>query len=126
MNDTKPLPAQDVGTGALLGDCVFEVVDSTLEEQYWPLGIFPTEEDAMAIIRADQPPKFEGACEDAVRVEVRRRRFGFHPHEFETIAAREWYLNWDFADHAGSAPQWKAGPLRVDSPNPKISHATHE
>lgn len=89
---------------------VFEVVDASDEEKYYPLGIYLDEAEALAVLDADAPPYNDDDPESVV-VEVRRRPTGFHPHAFAVIATRTWVRDYETGDGHG----WIARP--IDRPN---------
>lgn len=90
-------------------DKVFEVVDATDEEQYWPLGMFLTESDVLAVLDAKEPPNNDHE-HDAVTIEVRSRNIGFAPHDYTKIASRTWV--WDYAAEDDFAPTWSAKEIK--------------
>jgi hypothetical protein len=79
---------------------VFEIVDSTSDEQYWTLGMFPTLADALAAL-ADCTPddlpgdhdEYDGAC----RVEVREHKYGWGGTG-KCVHAREWTSEYNEAE----------------------------
>lgn len=86
---------------------VFEVVDSSNDEQYWSLGVFLDEQAAMSVLDADEPPYTDDDPECAV-VEVRRREVGFKPHNYTTVASRQWVRNYE-----DDKPDWTAQPIKL-------------
>ena len=71
---------------------VFEIVDSTIDEQYWTLGMFPTLADALSALDGCTPEdmpgdhdEYEGIC----RVEVREHKYGWGGTG-KCVHAREW------------------------------------
>ena len=79
-------------TTVMKTDSVFEIVDSTSDEQYWTLGMFPTLADALAALDGCTPDDmpgdhydYEGVC----RVEVRERKYGWGGTG-TCVHAREW------------------------------------
>lgn len=90
MNETK---TQGGGQGyAPAAGSVFEIVDSTSDEQYWTLGMFPTLDDALAALDGCTPEdmpgdhdEYEGVC----RVEVREHKYGWGGTG-KCVHAREW------------------------------------
>ena len=77
------------------GAKVYEVVDVTDEERYWPLGVFFNEADAMSVLDSETPPNDDNDHEDCVTIEVRSRKIGYWPHEHTTIASRTWVQQYD-------------------------------
>ena len=92
---------------------VFEVVDASDEEKYYPLGIYLDEAEALAVLDADAPPYNDDDPESVV-VEVRRRPTGFHPHAFAVIATRTWVRDYETGDGHGWIPR------PIDRPNDKF------
>ena len=90
---------------------IYEVVDATDEERYYSLGLFMEEGHARTLLWGESPPYNDGDP-DAVTVEIRKRRLGFHPHEFTVIAKRTWVRNYDAQ---GDESDWSAKP--VEDPN---------
>lgn len=88
---------------------IFEVVDATDDERYYTLGLFETEPLAMAVLDGASPP-YNDDDPESVKVEVRRRPFGFHPHAWDKIAERTWQRN-----YADDAPAWTAQPVKLFS-----------
>jgi len=84
---------------------IYEVVDTTDDERYYTLGLFRTEEEALSVLDAEEPPSNEDNT-DAVIVEVRCRPLGFHPHAWGVVAERTWVRNYD-----DNLPDWTAQPL---------------
>jgi hypothetical protein len=64
-----------------LVDNIYEVVDSTSDENYWTLGIFSTLEEAKREIElCDEPADLGGDREEndeCCAVEIRERKFGW-------------------------------------------------
>lgn len=80
---------------------IFELVDATDDEHYYTLGIFLDEQAALSWLRHPKPPVNEHD-NDAVELEVRARKIGFHPHKWRVVAKRAWVREWD-----DGAPLWK-------------------
>ena len=85
---------------------IYEVVDSTDEEQYYTLGIFLTKEEALAVLDSEDPP-YNDDDPESVTVEVRSRSIGFHPHAYTTIATRTWERLYE-----DNEPEWKAHQIK--------------
>lgn len=89
---------------------IYEVVDASNEEQYWPLGLFLSEPDAMALLNQESPP-YSDDDPESVLIEVRSRPVGFHPHEFTVIASRTWVRLYE-----DTGPDWNALPIKLKNP----------
>jgi hypothetical protein len=63
---------------------VFELVDATSDEMYYPLGMYLSLEDAIKAtdVKKDEPLTSNDEFE---RVEVRKREIGFHGWRYESI-----------------------------------------
>ena len=81
-----------------MSESVFEVVDVTDEETYFPLGIYPTLEAAIAFVElaGDNPLSLGPTMdyhEEYARVEIRERQFG--PGESgKCVWTRKWSEAW--------------------------------
>jgi hypothetical protein len=91
-------------------DTVYEVVDATDDEQYYPLGIFLSPEQALSLLDGAEPPYDENGV-DSVTLEVRGRKVGFKPNHFWVVASRTWVR-----DYESEGKEWKAQP--ITTPNP--------
>lgn len=87
---------------------VYEVIDRSDDEQYYPLGIFLDRESALKVLDADKPPLNDGDL-DYVTHEVRIRPVGFNPYAERAIATRSWERKYDEADDDIG---WKAHPIK--------------
>lgn len=74
---------------------VFEAVDATDEEQYFTLGIFLTEESALAILNKPEPECYYGLDTESITIEIRQRKIGLHPYAWDKIASKTWWRNYD-------------------------------
>lgn len=93
-------PTDGATTGlALATGSVFEVVDATDDEQYFPVGIFATLAEAEKELAACKDPSDVGTpldYDDFFAVEIRERKLGWHDHW--TVAKRvEWKQTYDEA-----------------------------
>lgn len=94
MND----PVKPAGSPAPTGS-VFEVVDATGDEIYWPLGIWPTLSDAIASLEGCDDPNDFG-CHDhddhdeCCVVEIRERGIGWSG-EGKAMATLRWTNRYD-------------------------------
>ena len=78
---------------------VYETCDTTSDEQYFPLGIWPTLEEALAAFDtedADDINDISGHREDSLDVEIREREFGLSEHG-KTIKKMQWRKTYDEA-----------------------------
>ena len=77
---------------------VFEVVDSSNEETYWTLGIWPTLQKALAALDVENPE--DVGCSEADEydehrtIEVRERKIGWGGSG-KRVAKVEWKATWD-------------------------------
>lgn len=78
---------------------IFEVVDNTDDERYFPVGVFPTLAEAVAAVQGHASPW--NLCQasldcDFVRIEVRERAFGLAPLDCgKLVKAWEWARRYD-------------------------------
>lgn len=84
---------------------IWELVDVSCEETYYPLGVYLDAESAAEAIDSDEPP-FDEHGDDTVTIEIRKRKIGFHPHEHTRVASKTWRR-----DYAEESVGWKADPL---------------
>ncbi len=91
---------------------VYEVVDCTSEEIFYPLGIYPTIDAALAAVMVDSPE--EVGCfdhdewDECVRMEIRERAFGPSGH-----GKAVWHITWSLSYDATDEKLW----ARSTSPN---------
>lgn len=108
-------PAQ--GALAALNGSVFEVVDSSNEETYWTLGIWPTLQDALSALDVENPE--DVGCNEADEydehrtIEVRERKIGWGGSG-KRVAKVEWKATWH---EATDEYKW----ARVQTLNDKVS-----
>lgn len=86
---------------------IYEVVDCTDDERYYPLGVYLDKQEAIDVLKCEEPPHNEDDPE-AVSIEVRERPLGFHPHQFKTVAERQWVRT-----YGDEGPEWQANPLHL-------------
>jgi len=92
---------------------VFEAVDATNEEQYWPLGIWMTLQDALTALRVDDPKTI--GCNDADDfeeyrlIEIRERKTGWCGAG-TVVSKMEWRETYD---EASDEFKW----TRIETPN---------
>jgi hypothetical protein len=79
-------------------EAVYEVVDATDPEIYWPLGMFLTRESAMQAITVDDPDSIRGggSLDDFRVMEVRERKIGFGEHR-NVVGKMTWTSEYDEA-----------------------------
>lgn len=78
---------------------VFEMVDATDDEQYFPLGIWLTLESAMAALDECKEPDdvgSDGCHDDYCKVEIRQHGIGWSGHG-KKVYQREWISKYDEA-----------------------------
>jgi len=78
---------------------VFEMVDATDDEQYFPIGIWLTLESAMTALNECKDPDdvgSDGCHEDYFKVEIRQHQIGWSGHG-KLVYQREWTNNYDEA-----------------------------
>lgn len=85
---------------------IYEVVGATCEGQYFTMGLFLDEDEAVALLTQDEPP-YGDDDPAAVSIEVRRRPLGFHPHAWAAVASRTWVRNYD-----DTKPDWLPKTLK--------------
>lgn len=96
---------------------VFEVVDSSNEETYWTLGIWPTLQEALSALDVENPE--DVGCNEADEydehrtIEVRERKIGWGGSG-KRVAKVEWKATWD---EAADEYKW----ARVQTLNDKLS-----
>ena len=74
---------------------VYEAVDCTNDEMYFPVGIWHSLEDAANACDGDEPPCDEqSGDDDRIVVEIRERAIGFSEHG-KRVASFEWERDWD-------------------------------
>ena len=76
---------------------VFELVDATSEETWYPLGLWATLDEAMrALASCKDPDDFGSPCdsEDYFAVEIRERRYGW-TDQGKTIFTQKWRQKYD-------------------------------
>jgi hypothetical protein len=79
---------------------VFEAVDSTNEEIYWTLGVWPTRQEALAALEVENPE--DVGCQEADEfdehrtIELRERKIGWCGAG-KLVARVEWEATWDEA-----------------------------
>jgi hypothetical protein len=76
---------------------VYEVVDITSEEVYYPAGIYPTLIEALQSLDDTNPedyPSFESDDQDYFEVEIRARPFGFGDF-WRAVATCVWVREYD-------------------------------
>ena len=69
-------------------DAVYELVDTTDDEMYYPIGIFLSLEEAVSAVESrDRPWNLSDQAYDCdgATIEIRKRRIGLHGHRFETV-----------------------------------------
>src|SRR5574343_663862 len=88
---------------------VYEVVDATDDEMYYPLGLFTDPAKALSLLDGAEPPYSEDNPE-SVTIEVRGRKLGFNPHSFWVVAKRTWERVYDDSD---SGTPWRAHPIET-------------
>jgi hypothetical protein len=90
--------AKSEATLAAPSGSVFEVVDSSNEETYWTLGIWPTLQEALAALDVENPE--DVGCNEADEydehrtIEVRERKIGWGGSG-RRVAKVEWKATWD-------------------------------
>ncbi len=104
---TQPNPGESAAGGERELDRIYEVVDATDDERYWPLGVFLSRDAAMSLLDGAEPP-FNDDEPESVTVEVRSRLIGFHPHQREIIASRTWVREYE-----DDKPDWTAHPIKL-------------
>jgi hypothetical protein len=78
---------------------VFEVVDISNDEHYWPLGVFPSLHAALCALDGMDPDglPIERSSEDYCRIEIRERAYGWS-EEGRRVAVIEWDKKYNEAD----------------------------
>ena len=75
---------------------VYEIVDSSDDEMYFPVGIFSSLEKAIAAVeRWGNDPELENGLDEYQKIEIRQRRLDSFDN-FREVWTREWV--WDFED----------------------------
>ncbi len=87
---------------------VYEIVDATSDEQYWPLGIFPTLAEATAALSGCREPPSDNA-EEFCRIEVRERAVGWGDLG-KCVHVQEWV---SYYDELADEWKWKLKPQPV-------------
>jgi len=88
-----------------MNDTIFELVEVTEEETYWPLGVFLTLDDAKLEI-GGTPDDFGNPLDrdECCVVEIRERKIGWHPLQVgKTVHRKAW--NMEYPEDADS--YWK-------------------
>ncbi len=110
-----------VGSGPSLGS-VFELVEILqCEDQYYPLGLFLTLADAVAVVEYNGV----GVCtmdpEEWAGVEIRERKIGLSSNG-KTVWTRSWERNFaDEDDAADEVERWKV--IQPSGPNAEMTNA---
>jgi len=114
LTESPETPAAS-GLAASPGSAVFEIVDYTEGDVFYPVGIFLTLEDAIAAIEEHEKPwtmsEDSGDC-DFCHLEIRRREIGTSRSGIK-VWERQWACEYGYED---DDPKW-----RVYQPNDKIS-----
>ena len=94
---------------------IFEAVDATNDEMYYPIGAWETLEDALAALDGKDPSDlddFDQSQDGSFTVEIRKRKIGYcdHGHAVHSI-------NWRWKDIEADDIEW----VREDhTPKPTI------
>lgn len=95
---------------------MYEVVDCTSEETFYPLAIYLTLDDAIAACMVDSPEEIgcvdHDEWDDSVRIEIRERRIGPSGH-----GRSVWTFAWNYSYDADDEKIWS----RRVSPNTIVS-----
>jgi len=98
---------------------VYEVVDCTSEETFYPLAIYLTLDDAIAACMVDSPEEIgcvdHDEWDDSVRIEIRERRVGPSGH-----GRSVWTFAWNYSYDADDEKIWsrRVSPNVKDQPRP--------
>lgn len=88
---------------------IYELLDVTDDEMYYPLGIFVDLESAVRVVEDHETPWYlshvSSECEYS-RLEIRERSIGLSD-TYNTVKRWEWHA--DYAEH-GQELEWKEGP----------------
>jgi hypothetical protein len=97
---------------------VFELVDCTNEETYFPMGLFLSLEDALAQVKdLDEPPTENP--EEYVKMEIRERQIGKLSwwDNGKTVATITW-----IQDYIEAKDEWVWHRPSISLPNAEVSH----
>ena len=75
---------------------IFEIVEASDDETYWPLGVFASLSDAAEAI-ALGPEDFGNPLDrdDSITIEIRERTFGWNPCETgKVVMKKTWTHDW--------------------------------
>lgn len=101
----KPARESEYASATPPQPSVFEVVDCTQEEVFFPLGVFLTLEAAIAACRVDSPDAFgcgdHDDWEESVRWEIRERLLGASGH-----GKPVYHISWSFSFDADDEKLW--------------------
>ena len=104
VNEGRPIRVV-ITEEAEYADAVYEAVDSTDDERYFPLGIFLTLDearDAVLLTPPDDLPDDRDQNDDVCRVDVYERKFGMHG-----AGKRVFRVRWERTyDEAGDEYRW--------------------
>lgn len=94
---------------------VFELVDATDEERYYPLGLFFDPGRALRAAREHDPRRWDSIVEDDALVEVRARTAGLSGGDYHVLWRARWTLDFDTNDWLLSDEQ--TGTLQTPLPH---------
>lgn len=77
---------------------LFEVVDATDEERYYPLGIFLDLASAVEAAQEHAPPRWEPMVDDHAVVEIRLRTVGLSGGDYSVLWRGHWQRNYESAE----------------------------
>lgn len=89
---------------------LFEVVDATDEERYYPLGIFLDLASAVEAAQEHAPPRWEPMVDDHAVVEIRLRTVGLSGGDYSVIWRGHWQRNdesaeWNLTEQQTGTPE---------------------
>jgi len=108
--------AADLALSASTGS-IFELVDNTSEETYFPMGLFLTLEDAINAVKDRSEPPTDDP-EEYAKLEIRERRVGKLTwwDNGRNVATLEWY-----AEYSDELEDWKWEGPKITLSNAKLT-----
>lgn len=92
----------DVDSSGLVGsEVVYELVDTTDYETYYPVGVFLTMDDAVSAVESKAQPwnlSDQAYDCDCATLEIRERKIGLHGPRYKTVKKWEWRA--DYTDES--------------------------
>lgn len=95
---------------------IYELVDATTEESYYPLGLFDSLERAMACAEEHFPQRWDVQNEGTAVSEVRARKMGLSGGDYAVLWRRLWIYDYDAGSWACLPEDTLTGTLEKPLP----------